>query len=469
MVHIGYYLHFPPGIEISKELILSFQNNRYQLFFVPSSLIPCKYKNLACNYYDLSMPVLFKSENQIDAEDIIFLSDIPIIDFPTISNSFYILSGKTNPIPILQYSGKDLITLYNYSEQEQRYIQLFIEAHYIKIRLKEISEENFKLKQLSKEAHKIKFLKDIEYILNIDISKILSTLSVNVWSSHRCKIGGDDSYSVYKDIDINDKSIYLDPFLKELINIGHHCILKESGYTSYFPHPEITFGEYKGLDLENERNTIKAKYSKAKHLYWYFQANKKDKPINEIITSKWEDKLSELNNALTTDFFNVKSLLKRIDQRFFLGLNRPWDDSNKHLEDLNNYLNRIQFINKTMRIIISGHISSNNIESATNKIHDIIDDLIKDHDLTIVTGNAIGAEQIALNYALSKKISFENGYTEWTMLGADRKIKRYEDMTSNIDLIILIGDKEHYLYSNFTNIGTLKNIKIHYIEDHSIA
>lgn len=59
-----------------------------------------------------------------------------------------------------------------------------------------------------------------------------------------------------------------------------------------------------------------------------------------------------------------------------------------------------------------------------------------------------------------KKISFVNEYTKWTMLGEDRRMKRYQEMTQDVDLICLIGDSNNYLYKNFLDIAEQNNIQV---------
>lgn len=459
--HIGYYLHFPGNSGGANELILGYYQDRYRLFILDNHKTPSKFKNLSYSYYDLSMPLLFWIDGSDDTVfKIKFFDEIQIEERPTANKGLYILSGNTNAFPYFQESAENVISKYNYTQVEKEYIKLFIERIYLYRRIKEIEISNTQKYALAQEAHTQKIKSGIEYVLDLDIDKVLSSLSVNVWDHHRTKIGGDDTYWVYQLISIDDKSFYIDEYLKILFQLGEKCIIEESGYTSYFPHPEITFGTYDEEQLKPIREEYKTKYSKVDHLFWYYQKNRETIKSDNIDTSNYTSRINEIDREIEDLTFNIDILHKRLDERFFYPLNRSWEDVHKHVSELNDFISRIQCLKPKMRIIISGYVNEADTPKAQKVIQNLMDDLIRDKDLTLITGNANGGEKISLNYALEKKIPFINEYTKWTMLGADRKEQRYQEMTEDVDMIYLIGDSSNYLYQNFIEIAKQKNIKV---------
>lgn len=459
--HIGYYLHFPSNRGAANELVIGYYRDRYRLFILDNYKTPSKFKNLAYAYYDLSMPLLFWIDESDDTVNKIkFLDDIQIEERSEVNKGLYILSGDTNAFPYLQESAENVVSKYNYTQVEKEYIKLFIERIYLYRRIKEIEISNKQKYALAQETHIQKIKSGIEYVLNLDIDKVLSSLSVNVWDHHRTKIGGDDTYRVYQLISIDDKSIYVDEYLKILFQLGEKCIIEESGYTSYFPHPEITFGTYDEEHLRPIREEYQTKYSKVDHLFWYYQKNKDVIKSDNIDTSNYSKRIKDIDGEIESLTFNIKILHERLDERFFYPLNCSWEDVHKHVSELNEFLTRIQCLKPKMRVIISGYVKEIDTSKAKKVIQNLMDDLIRYKDLTLITGNANGGENISLNYALEKKITYVNGYTKWTMLGKDKSKQRYQEMAEDVDMICLIGDSSNYLYQNFNEIAKQKNIKV---------
>ena len=462
--HIGYYLHFPSNSGGSNELVIGFYKDRYRLFLLDNTRTPSKFKNLTYAYYDLSMPLLFWVNDKEDTlSKILFFDEILIEKYPSANKNLYILSGNTNGFPYLQENGENIISKYDYTDVEKVYIKLYIERLYLNRRIAEINKINEHSYKLAQEAHINKIKNGIDYVLRLDIDKILSTLSIEVWDTHRTKIGGDDNYWVYQLISIEDKTLYIDEYLTSLFQLGKKCIIEESGYTSYFPHPEITFGKYDEHHLKPIREEYKRKYSKTEHLFWYYQKNQDTITYESINTTNYKKRIDEITNEIKKIIFDINELHNRLDERSFYDINRSWENAHNHVSKLNEYVSRIQCLKPRMRIIISGFVTDLEKPEAEKSIHNFMDDLIRDKDLTLITGNAKGGESIALNYALEKKISYVNEYTKWTMLGEDRRMKRYKEMAQDVDLICLIGDSNNYLYKNFVEIAEQNNIQVLFI------
>jgi hypothetical protein len=128
------------------------------------------------------------------------------------------------------------------------------------------------------------------------------------------------------------------------------------------------------------------------------------------------------------------------------------------------------------RIVISGALPSVSNNSWTrdmdkttrkrlvSKITNTIKQLLNTYNV-IITGNADGAEQLALQYALDNKIEIVNNYTSWTMLGKDRKIERYYEMVKMTDIVYLTNYNDSYLYNNFLKVANELNVPVEIIGD----
>ena len=87
------------------------------------------------------------------------------------------------------------------------------------------------------------------------------------------------------------------------------------------------------------------------------------------------------------------------------------------------------------------------------------------YNVEIISGNADGAEQFALQYALDNKIEIVNNYTSWTMLGKDRESDRYYEMVKMADIVYLTDYNDSYLYNNFIKVAKEQNVPVEIIRD----
>ena len=269
------------------EDIFKFYANKQSLGFYPSIGF--------CGF--LTFPVLCR----VDKEEIlecIYLDKIPVYNsHPTPSTGFAICIDESMEKPVLLYNNEYFPKVFIESEYERRFVDLTLlraaAVHQTKIYRKEMSyidpyqPDNVKWGVIKKYK---------SYIDKIDINDILKTLYVNVSESYRCKIGDDDTYSIFRTARITDESIVIDDYLKDIIGIGERvCIYKDSGYTSVYnlanyaegfraKHP---IGEYEGDMLEQEKQRIIAQYSKEEHMAYLFYSQLRKQAEVERVFNKW--------------------------------------------------------------------------------------------------------------------------------------------------------------------------------------
>jgi hypothetical protein len=458
--HIGYYYHFPRNKEIEYELIIGYVDGWYRCFLVGRGGLSGNYRNLLSNYYTYDFPVVFTIGDNNIVRKAYFLNDLPICEnIADEKTNIFISSGRTNEFPFLYINREKVVDNKSYSPLERRFIRLFVEQTYLSRSLQLINKKNEEIAEKCKDKHRIALKKHIEYVLNLNIEEVVSSLSINVWDIHRNKIGGDDTYTVYKTVELSDKSLYIDGYLNYYLGLGEKCIIEERGFTSHFPHPEIRFGLYDETQLKIEREKLINGYSKVNHLFWLMYRPREPQIIGQTQVSGFIQRIDKINKILTEEYFNLKTI--KIPETFLYDLNSPFEDPQKILGLLNEYINREQGNYAPINVIFSGYIEKNDEAKSFKKIGNLIERMTKSRNPTVITGNADGAEHLALEYCMKNKIKYVNGYTNWTMLGNDRKNERYDEMTDDVDLIILLGNESHYLYSNFEKVGKEKHIKIY--------
>ena len=453
MYHIGFFYHLPKTWRNGTDLVLGYDGNKFRFYFVSNSIIPWKYRDMINSYRNLSFPILFKEDGD-NASEIYFMSDI-FKDGTKDGNYFQIVRGDNIKDSFISLNGHNILDIYPYTEKEVKLLNLVLIQFLL---LKKIVDLRSKLTITpfddSFRKHKWKSItSDFKrYLDTIDIKHIVSSLYVKVWDHHKIKVGDNDTYDVYRYAKLNDDSVVIDEYLKDIIGLGEVCIVQESSYTGNFSRPDIPFGVYEGDVLEAEKQRIISNYSKEEHMAWlfYYQLLKQHKYQTEIL--KIQKVYDEVRQELESNYNLIK--LSKADQRFFIG----WDN----LMNVNKYIYRVQENKPELNVIISGSVPYGEQTKYRNKIRAEIDKLCADYFVIIITGGAKGAETIALDYALEEKIQFVNEYVQWTMLGKDIKIERAKSMAERADLILLT-DIDNYLTQNFKIIANELNIPIRII------
>lgn len=468
MFKIGYFFHMPTMDISNEELVLLLFENVFCFKLVETGIIPSEYRRLNDKYYNLSMPVIcYVNNGSNHVNSITFVNDIPISPNNTTSEGFSIQVNEDKS-PTLLYNGQEFVDNNFSFPKEKQLATLIIEQVVSKRMISGLQFETRKITPTCSTRDKQKIIDAfIHQIESYNLKDILSSLHISVWDYHKSKVGGDDTYKVYKNVELLDKSQELDPYLEHLIGIGEHCIVDERAYTSYFPRPNIPFGDYEGRDLEEEKQQIVSNYSKEEHLgFLFFEQLEKQKKAAEELPN-WTSILKETETKLKQEFIIDK--LSSLEQRFFYNSLHGFEDHTDSLKSLNEYLMRVQSSLPEHSVVITGNIpfvdpadkdrydiSSGmpmNDSRYYSLIGDAIDELSKHYKLKLVTGNANGAEALALRYAMSKKIEFINEYVEWTMLGKDESLERNYEMVKLADAILVTGDLDYYITKNFIKVA----------------
>ena len=450
MYHIGFFYHLPMTWRSGANLVLGYNGNKFRFYLVSNSIIPRKYRDMTSHYTNLSFPILFKADGD-NANEIYFLADI-LKDESKNGNCFHIVKDDDIKASLITLNGRSIFDIYPYTEKEAKLLNLLLiqfllmnEIADLRSRSTMISSEDvfreYKWKSVISDYKK--------YLDSIDIKSVVSSLYVKVWDYHKTKVGGDDSYYVYRNAQLKDGSVVTDEYLNEIIGLGTVCIEQESGYTSYFPRPNIPFGVYTGDILEAEKQRIISKYSKEEHMAWLFYHQLFKQRTYQAEITKLQKTYDEVRQELESSYNLFK--ISKVDERFFTGRD--------NLLNVNKFMYRVQEKKPKLNVIISGGVPYGKEVEYRKKIRAEIEKLCNDYFVIIITGRAEGAETIALYYALDEKIEFVNEYTMWTMLGKDKKIERAKSMAERADLILLT-DTDNYLTKNFKIIATELNIPI---------
>ena len=441
---------------------------------VASDLIPYKKRSMTSAYYNLSMPVIC-SLNGNTVSEVVFLYDIPISEGNNDDGFTFEINTDEKSI-VLKHNNKPFIEN-NITEKGEVLFAHLIEQYVGS------NKRIAKLNQIISFITPDRFRRSKEIITSdlmrivdsYNIEDILSSLAVVVTDFYRSKIGGDDSYRIDRTAYLEDKSVKTDEYIDKVIGLGTECIHSDSGYTSNLRAyaPKVYIGEYKGEELENEKKRILSNYSKAEHLAYIFftKLEEKERALNEI--DSWKNKKEIIEAKFNSNFFT--DALSHLDERFFYGnYNVALSDL---LENVNSLIRRIMLKYPRKRIVISGALPSVSNYSwsreadkttrkrLTSKIRNIIEELLKTYNVEIITGNADGAEQLVLQYALDNKVELVNNYTSWTMLGKDRNLERYHEMVKMADIVYLTDYNESYLYNNFLMVAKEHNIPVEIIRD----
>lgn len=474
MYHFGYYYHFPSTVQQYKQVVLLLQNGLFMFKEVASDLIPYKKRSMTSAYYNLSMPVIC-SLNGNTVSEVVFLYDIPISEGNNDDGFTFEINTDEKSI-VLKHNNKPFIEN-NITEKGEVLFAHLIEQYVGS------NKRIAKLNQIISFITPDRFRRSKEIITSdlmrivdsYNIEDILSSLAVVVTDFYRSKIGGDDSYRIDRTAYLEDKSVKTDEYIDKVIGLGTECIHSDSGYTSNLRAyaPKVYIGEYKGEELENEKKRILSNYSKAEHLAYIFftKLEEKERALNEI--DSWKNKKEIIEAKFNSNFFT--DALSHLDERFFYGnYNVALSDL---LENVNSLIRRIMLKYPRKRIVISGALPSVSNYSwsreadkttrkrLTSKIRNIIEELLKTYNVEIITGNADGAEQLVLQYALDNKVELVNNYTSWTMLGKDRNLERYHEMVKMADIVYLTDYNESYLYNNFLMVAKEHNIPVEIIRD----
>ena len=466
MYKFGFFYHLPLNSHQYQELILGFDGEIFRFYFIEYKMIPFKYQNLSSHYYELSIPVIFKNNGSTITE-IVFLNDLALnlyndkrtLDLP----GFKIVIGESIETHDLLNENVSILEKLKIHKRESRLARIIIERLICNRNIEVLrSQEKISFKDKYWPNRWQGVIKQyVNYINSINIENILSSLYVKVWDYHRTKIGDDDTYYVYREARLLDGTIVTDPYLRHIIGLGDECIEKESGYTSYFSRPNIPFGIYEGEDLEKEKRKIIASYSKEEHMGWLFynQLFKQEDIKSEI--SKLSDRINKTIDELEEKFFYKE--LSKLDPRLFNEFSSYTSNHEDILNRLNVLLGHIQRGTKIIKVLITGNIPFGIERLIRKKIGDIIESMSRNNRFILITGNAKGAENLAMRYALEHQLEIVCDYNNWTLMGRENGKERAHQMI-NITDILIVTEYQSITSRNLLNEAKDKGIPVKIIK-----
>lgn len=113
------------------------------------------------------------------------------------------------------------------------------------------------------------YIEAFSKVKNIDLSKILEDLQVEIDEIFINKVGGDDSYYVDETRTISYPVDKLDSYLKDYLKLGRRNIHKDSGYTSAYNMAikDLKTGKLPNEDIKEIRDKLIADYSIDNHIF----------------------------------------------------------------------------------------------------------------------------------------------------------------------------------------------------------
>ena len=156
------------------------------------------------------------------------------------------------------------------------------------------------------------------------------------------KVGGDDSYRVYRTASISNEVASQDEYLKKIWGLGEECIHSDSGYTSAYNMriKDLIVGEYKDSVLEEEKNRLMLKYSKEEHLGYLFSALMVERNwirqyVLPTLESLYATEKDKFRNKWPIEF--VENTNREVEKLFYPLSNRV-DNVNEILQNINSQI-----------------------------------------------------------------------------------------------------------------------------------
>ncbi|MCQ2049892.1 MAG: hypothetical protein MJZ22_02685 [Candidatus Saccharibacteria bacterium] len=171
------------------------------------------------------------------------------------------------------------------------------------------------------------------FINTFNIVQILESLKIQLEEIIISRPGNDDSYSFFE-IRTIDKSVAIDNYLREYIQIGRKTIERDSGYTCFSKTPERNRVLSKEETTEI-KNSLIEKYSSYSHLLYYLE---NDEYYKQFLFLKKEDFWNNITQIATDKKAKVfeEHLLYKYPQPTYEGVID--DYVSKMNEILENYL-----------------------------------------------------------------------------------------------------------------------------------
>ena len=347
---IGFFVQTVSGYSSHPyRLILRFIENHFEFQRIDFALNP-KVQEYGRGWpVFIGEPVVFFEDSDGTISNTTSFSAIPIRERKEIENNGleFLVPSINEVSPLLLFNGQIAIPCLEEGNKEQLFTSSLVLYHII---------DTFYTNTFKTEAPDqcLKACKDAvrrfhHYIDNINLYAELATLKVVISDYLRTKVGDDDTYYVYRDASISSSIINSDTYLRQLVDIGHSELAKESGYTNHLEKytwdilskEGYVLGELKEDSLEKEKQRILARYSFDEHLAQLLYEGYQEEKRKQFISKKLIERLPEYKNAIMSQF-HLDDIRINDDWRKKL---RQWGvpnyDSERILSEMNEILKRI--------------------------------------------------------------------------------------------------------------------------------
>lgn len=512
MYKVGYFFHLNGAVD--KTLVLCFSGCFFRFYVVKKELIPWKYWNVDYRQRRIpKYPVLCFITGD-DVSEIVFLNDVPVSNGDETYQGYCITKEGTTHL--LCKDGQSIIGYQNkIGEKEKSFFELFTNIIYVQKEIKKLDDEINFFHYSNLSSHRYEIISKYQKIIDsFDITKIVSSLKIqNV--DHMCKkIGDDESYYIDRVVELEDKNVIVDDYIRSLVGIGTENIYSDTGFMlaeklkmeAQDFIDKNPLGLYSDEKLNIEKQRIIDKYSREAHMAFLFfeQFEKIEKANKKIVQEKLA--LDKLLDILNTDYSYTK--LSNINEQFFYKLEKMDQDFLELLKILNNHIMRIQKNVPVLRVLISGGYKSRKkdeqIENAYRcgyvrfpeyldyqdevrkdcdllwntyykKVEAIINDLSKDYIVEIVVGNnckdhtAGDVEGIAEDYAIRNSIVRQFVQNpRYSPLSSNEEdsyfLQRSQNLVECAEQIFILGNFESKRTKYIISVATKSNKPIKMIE-----
>lgn len=194
-----------------------------------------------------------------------------------------------------------------------------------------------------------------QYISNIDIEAILSSLEISVSESFISKVGGDDRYTVYRTTKTFLLNIDKDSYLNRLLGLGRNNIYEDSGYKSAYSMalPNLKTGVLTGEERREYLLSLRDNYSVVEHATFLLK-EWCEKYVSNYMNklSFYEEQLSETEKVFEQIFLLKFYKTGHLDTYGvkFVGLEnkQPLFDADKRIHSYEGMIGVVNQINETI-------------------------------------------------------------------------------------------------------------------------
>lgn len=344
---IGFFYNIVTGRSYhNNRLLLTYEKDCLCFRLINPNILPKDLHLSNMRYYSFDYPVIYEYSNG-DITSFTFLSDVPLSSTPEKEKGFCFNEPSLKLLDVsLYYDGIEIFSNdTNKLLPEELFNQTVIYYSAVLNKLSSLDSNT----DIFVKPYLEKIKKTKQYIDGINIESIVSDLQIIVYDSYRSKVGGDDRYSIYKEVFVSNPIASEDEYLKKLIEVGCNCIYNDSGYTSNLTIYAKSFikdnplGNYSGDLLEKEKQKIISSYSKEEHMGYIIAKYFVDKEYcRRCILPSWSEVANKVSNKLYDEFhLNAISNDDRQFEKKMYVLESAHTDAQKEIDTINAYVKEI--------------------------------------------------------------------------------------------------------------------------------